>query len=126
MFNLNQLKQLLCLNKINSFECLKQKVNAIIVTKENYIIFGTNNINNKIELCPRLNSKSGEDYHFCKEICNQNSHAEVDAINNALKENININESTLYLIGHTYCCNNCLENLKKYNINNIIIYPNFE
>lgn len=125
MFSLDVLNNLLNLNKVDSYVCLKQRVNAIIVTKDNYIIFGTNNINNKIDICPRANSKSGEDYHFCKDICNQNAHAEVDAINNALKNNIDINDSTLYLIGHTYCCNNCLENLNKYNIKNIIIHPNF-
>lgn len=125
MFSLDVLNNLLNLNKVDSYVCLKQRVNAIIVTKDNYIIFGTNNINNKIDICPRANSKSGEDYHFCKDICNQNAHAEVDAINNALKNNIDINDATLYLIGHTYCCNNCLDNLNKYNIKNIIIYPNF-
>lgn len=126
MFNLNTIEELLKLNKVNSFVCLKQRVNAVIVSKDNQIVFGTNNINNKVDCCPRANSKSGEDYHFCKDVCNQNAHAEVDAINNALKNNIDINEATLYLIGHTYCCNNCLENLKKYNITNIIIYPEFK
>lgn len=109
--------------KLNGFTCLKQPVYAIIINEQNEILIGSNNINNKIDICPRVlnNSKTGEDYHLCKEICNQNNHAEVDAINRGKDFEYDFKNSTLYLIGHTYCCDNCLKHIKEVGINKIII-----
>lgn len=103
--------------------CLKQSVVAMIVTKENVEIFGTNNIQNKIDVCPRIeqNLKTGEGYHLCKDICNQNSHAEVTAINNAKLKNINLLGSSLFLIGHTYCCDNCLSVMKENGVSKVYV-----
>lgn len=104
--------------------CIKQTVMAAITTKNNEIIFGFNGINNKDVLeCPRVleNMKTGEGYHLCKEVCNQASHAEVEAINNANINKIDIKDSSLYLIGHTYCCDNCLDKISKAGIKELFI-----
>lgn len=126
MLSKNELYKIIYDSKLIGFSCLKQSVYAIIINEKKEIIVGSNNINYKVSECPRVtnNSKSGEDYHFCKEICNQNNHAEVDAIKKGIESNYDFTNSTLYLIGHTYCCENCLKEINKVNINNIVIVEN--
>lgn len=126
MLNKDELYRIIYDSKLNGFSCLKQSVYAIIINEKKEIIVGSNNINNKVLECPRVtnNSKTGEDYHFCKEICNQNNHAEVDAIKKGIESNYNFNDAILYLVGHTYCCENCLKEIDKVNIKNIVIIGN--
>jgi deoxycytidylate deaminase len=50
---------------------------------------------------------------MCKQICNQNEHAEVMAIRDAKLRNINTVDAKLYLTGHTYFCDNCINAMKK-------------
>jgi deoxycytidylate deaminase len=102
------------IKQIDLNPCVKQTVGALIHTKNNEEIFGMNGIKKKkIIECPRViqNMKTGEGYHLCKEICHQVSHAEVEAIKRSKQKNINIEDSTLYLIGHTYCCDDCLKQM---------------
>ena len=50
-------------------------------------VFGSNKMmNTEITECPRelQGYVSGAGYHLCKEICNQDFHAEVDAISYAI------------------------------------------
>jgi len=100
--------------------CAKQEVTAIIVNKNGKHYIGSNWCKNPQKVCPRdiLKYKSGEGYELCKKICKQNSHAEIDACKIAKKE---AKGSTLYLIGHTYCCDNCQKIMKQYGIDKIII-----
>lgn len=89
--------------------CVKQEVYAMIEI-DGKEIFGTNQIlNDEITECPRDKQGyvSGAGYHLCKEICNQESHAEINAIKNAEQLGIDINGAKLTLVGHTYCCDNC-------------------
>lgn len=93
--------------------CLKQTVKALIVSKDNQMVLGSNAINNDVTSCPRVekNCKTGEGYDLCKSACNQNEHAEVTAIQNAEKAGIDIRGAKLYLSGHTLMCNKkCKEN----------------
>lgn len=101
-------------NKMNGFVCTKQSVNVIIINKDNNYVLGSNNINNYVEICPRVkeNYPTGQGYHLCKEICNQNNHAEQDAIAKAKELGIDIEGADLYLIGHTYFCDACTEAMK--------------
>lgn len=95
--------------------CLKQTVKAIIVTQDGQRILGSNAINNDVDICPRVveNMPTGEGYHLCKDVCNQNEHAEVTAIQNAKKQGMDIQGATLMLTGHTYCCDNCISSMKE-------------
>lgn len=97
------------------FSCLKQPVYAMIKTKSGKEYFGSNTTNNKVDVCPRvtLNCKSGEGYEHCKSTCDQNAHAEVMAIKAAMKHESNLQGAKLFLVGHTYCCDNCLLEMKK-------------
>jgi deoxycytidylate deaminase len=90
----------------------------MIVSIDGTIVFGSNKMMNNVPSCPREEAKfvSGEGYHMCKDICGQVAHAEVDAINTALENNVNIIWSTLTLVGHTYCCDNCTAIMKKHGV----------
>lgn len=97
--------------------CKKQTTIAVIVNNGRYWT-GSNWVNDEQAVCPREGMKSGEGYHLCKEICNQPSHAEVDA---CLQAGENARGGTLYLIGHTYCCDNCLRVMKEHGIKDYVI-----
>jgi deoxycytidylate deaminase len=111
-------------NSKGFYSCVKQPVQAMIVTSDKTTkIYGMNKIINPITTCPRVEQdmKTGEGYHLCHEVCNQQAHAEVDAIMNAKKQNIDIHGSTLYLAGHTYCCDNCLEQMYKSGVKKVFV-----
>jgi len=105
--------------KLNDFQvsnpCIKQTVKALIVTTDGQEIFGSNAINNEVNECPRVvqGCPTGTGYELCKTVCNQNEHAEVTALQNAKKANVDVTGATLYLTGHTYFCDNCLNNMRK-------------
>jgi deoxycytidylate deaminase len=104
------MKQLLDLWTVNN-PCLKQTVKAV-VAMEDGLYFGDNGIQaTNVTVCPRTNFKSGERYDLCDIVCKQNSHAEVAAIKAALNYYESLEGGILYMIGHSYICNNCLDHL---------------
>lgn len=102
--------------------CAKQTVKALIITPSGEKFEGTNACENPQEECPRdvQGYATGEGYHLCKEVCNQQSHAEVAAIKNAGSK---AKGSKLYLTGHSYACSNCKAAAKKAGIIEIVIHP---
>lgn len=102
--------------------CAKQATGAVIV-KEGKIIGSGSNAGVKIEICPRVEkgSKTGEDYHLCKEVCQQESHSEVASINDAIKNNHDISGADLYLYGHWWCCQSCWDAINAAGINNVYL-----
>jgi len=106
--------------------CLKQSVHAMIVTKDGAVFHGENWITAEIDECPRvaLNYKSGQGYAYCRLFCGQKQHAEIDAINNAKKHEAELTGGKLFLFGHTYCCDKCLEALKEVGITDVSIMEN--
>lgn len=107
----------------NLIPCIKQPVFAMIETVNGDQFFGTNSMV-KIESgqCPRdlQGFKSGQGYHLCQEVCQQKFHAETAAINEAKKVNANLRDSIVYLVGHTYCCDNCTKEMKKAGVKKVI------
>ena len=105
------------------YTCTKQSVQAMIVPLKGDIIYGMNKTLNYVTICPRVeqNMKTGEGYHLCKDICEQGSHAEIDAITNAIENNIELSGSSLYLTGHTYCCDSCLSYMSDNGIKEVYI-----
>lgn len=95
--------------------CVKQTVKALIVSVSGQSALGSNAINNVVNDCPRVEKgcKTGEGYELCKSVCNQNEHAEVTAIQNAKKMNIDLKGAKLYLTGHTYFCDNCTNAMRE-------------
>lgn len=94
-------------------QCKKQTVVAVIMKDNQLISTGTNEIHADVDNCPRIGMKAGEGYELCKNICKQKYHAEEEACINAGEK---AKGATLHLIGHTYCCDNCLNVMKKHGI----------
>lgn len=97
-------------------KCAKQEVLAVIVNGDK-VFKGTNNCLNPQVACPRKDMISGMGYELCKDICQQTNHAEVNACINAGKI---AKGATLYLFGHTYCCDNCKKIMDEYGIKEVI------
>lgn len=99
--------------------CKKQTVKAIIESRCGKRVIGSNSIKNKIDICPReaAGFKTGEGYHLCKQVCNQNEHAEVDAMNKAEKLGVDLNGAKITITGHTYFCDNCISKMSNRGIN---------
>ena len=74
-------------------------------------------------LCPRVenNCPTGEGYHYCKDICQQEGHGEVSTINNVLKNNKDPQGADLYLYGHWWCCEPCWNYMIKHGIKNVYL-----
>ena len=103
---------------IDKRKCVKQTVIALLIAVDGEHFVGSNWCITPQNKCPRENSKSGEDYEFCRSVCNQSSHAEVDACHKAGKK---AKGATLYLIGHTYCCDNCKKVMREHGVKTINI-----
>ena len=82
--------------------CAKVTTIATVITPAGEEIMGCNACMTPQEICPR---EPGEDYAKCRAICGQVGHAEVVACSLAGSK---AKGATLYLQGHTYCCDNCL------------------
>jgi len=99
-------------------QCAKQTTVAIIMKNKKVIAIGTNWINIIQKECPRKNMPSGKGYELCKTICKQPYHAEVDACVQAGKR---AEGGTLYLIGHTYSCENCKQVMRAHGIAELVL-----
>jgi len=97
--------------------CAKLTTVAIIENKGEYWV-STNYCNNPQKTCPRKDLPTGVGYEMCKDICQQSAHAEVNVCRIA---GDNAKGGILYLIGHTYCCDNCKKVMKEYGIEKIVI-----
>jgi deoxycytidylate deaminase len=102
----------------NIGKCAKQEVIAILETHGMYFV-GTNVCGNVQKECPRKDMPTGWGYEKCHDICQQPFHAEVVALIQAGRQLAK--DGTLYLIGHTYCCDDCKKQLEEYGVTNIII-----
>jgi deoxycytidylate deaminase len=97
--------------------CAKQEVIAVIVNGENYW-YGSNWCAVPQQTCPRGDLPSGVGYDRCINICKQSGHAEMDAL---AKAGNNAKGATVYIIGHTYCCDDCKKALMDAGVKDIIV-----
>ncbi len=102
--------------------CVKQATGAVVV-KDGKIIGRGCNAGKRVEICPRVErgSKTGEDYHFCKELCLQEGHGEVTSIKDAKQKGHDTTDADLYLYGHWWCCKNCWDTMIAAGINNVYL-----
>ena len=98
-------------------KCAKQTTVAVIMNNGEFWV-GSNWCVNPQKVCPRGDLPTGEGYEMCKDICGQSHHAEVDACMNA---GDGARGGTLYLIGHTYCCDDCKRVMDSYGIEKVVI-----
>ena len=94
--------------------CAKQTVTAHIITAGDpaCVVQGWNYCKTPRMSCPRGKMKTGEGYEMCREICQQENHAEVDAILNARTFGIDIVGGIMVIHGHTYCCDDCISTMR--------------
>lgn len=102
---------------LNKKRCAKQTVIAILENNGEFWM-GTNSCKDAQVECPRKESAPGVDYDKCLDICHQEGHAEAMAIKAAGKK---ANGSTLYLLGHSFLCDNCRKLVNDSKIKNVII-----
>ena len=98
--------------------CAKQVVTAIIVALDGRWYKGENDCAKPQTICPRNDLPTGVGYHLCREVCKQDSHAEVAALQ---KAGTAANGATLYLSGHYYACNECKQSCDDAGIVNIVL-----
>ncbi len=97
--------------------CLKRPVYVLIVTTNSKRFYGMNHINvDHLSECPRQNFPTGEGYELCENVCRQFAHAEVNAVADALAVGADLREAKVYLTGHDYCCESCLNHMWGYGI----------
>lgn len=101
--------------------CLKRPVAAVIVSGDEVLGLGANlRDGTQMQLCcPREfeGCKSGEGYEFCAEVCGQVAHAEIAAMSD-LKFPMPA-EAEMFVWGHCYCCDQCVEAAMKIGIKSI-------
>ena len=81
--------------------CAKTTVTCTIVAADGSHFVGTNSCANPQEKCPR---SAGEDYTKCRTVCDQQGHAEVQALKIAGEKAVGAHA---YIEGHTYACMDC-------------------
>ena len=98
---------------------------AVIVKNEKIIGVGANK-GIWQPLCPRVenNCPTGEGYHYCKDICQQDGHAEVSSVNNTLENNEDPQDADIYLFGHWWCCEPCWNKMIKHGVKNVYLLKN--
>jgi len=88
--------------------CVKQTTMAVLIDVRGKAYFGFNECASPQSSCPRGHSPTGVGYDLCKEVCKQESHAEIAAVRAA---GPSAHGGVLYLYGHTYVCQNCLRTM---------------
>ena len=94
------------------YPCLKQQVYACLETASGERFYGANwMLNNTVTVCPRVTEgcATGTGYELCETVCGQGPdyHAERQAISACLEADADTTGGTVYLTGHTYCCDTC-------------------
>jgi tRNA(Arg) A34 adenosine deaminase TadA len=98
--------------------CAKQVVKATVIAASGVRYVGTNHCMTPQATCARAGMPSGVGYDLCKSVCNQDAHAEVNAIRVAGSE---AKGATLYLEGHTYACAPCMDAAEAAGVAKVII-----
>lgn len=104
--------------------CARRVVRAVIVTPNGSFACGNNDCVNPQSACPRAHLPGGEGYDICRGICLQKAHAEINAINNAIEKGLDISGSVMIISGHYHSCENCLREMTRYKINDIVFLTN--
>lgn len=106
-------------NHVVENPCVKLTTIAVIINKDKFWI-GDNSCDLPQKECPRGSLPTGVGYELCKTICKQPHHAEVSA---CLKAGVEAEGGNLFLSGHYYCCDPCLDTMKKHEIKNSCLIP---
>ncbi len=91
--------------------CIGRKVSSVIVKDGKVLGIGSNSNSDclKKKICNRVVKGRNEDYSAC--LC---THAEINAINDALLNKNNLPNSKIYIYGHHTICEHCKKILEQY------------
>lgn len=105
--------------------CRKQPTGAVLV-RDGKIIMTATNAGLTVDVCPRVlkGSKTGTDYHFCKEVCKQEGHSELSVVRKAREKGIETKGADVYLWGHWWCCQPCWEEMINGDIRDVYVEEN--
>lgn len=106
--------------------CLRNKVGAVIVQDKDIISTGYNGAPQyqpnclEIGFCYRNqnNIKSGTQLESCRAV---GSHAEANAVSLAARNGHATNNSTIYIYGHNFICNQCKAIIANANITRVVL-----
>jgi deoxycytidylate deaminase len=90
----------------DSGPCAKMVVTATVVALNGKRYRATNYCRKPQLSCARAGMPSGVGYELCKSVCDQPEHAEVNAVLGAGPDAAG---ATVYLVGHTYACQACVD-----------------
>ena len=94
-----------CRSRLGYGPCAKKEVGCVIVAPDGQRFAGANLCFNPQDVCPR---EPGEGYEKCRSICQQDGHAEMDALRRAGSA---AKGATAWVYGHTHACRDCQEAL---------------
>ena len=99
---------------------------AVVVKDGKIIGRGANSGNCFRPICPRVaeHCKTGEGYHLCRDLCEQDGHSEITATDDAMKNTADASGADLYLYGHWWCCKPCWDRMIACGIRNIYLLEN--
>ena len=100
--------------------CAKQLVTATVVALDGRRFVGTNACAKPQVVCPRAGMPTGEGYELCTSVCEQQGHAEVQALRAAGPAAVG---ATMYLHGHTYACDHCVAVCRAAGVVGLVIGP---
>lgn len=92
--------------------CAKKRVTAVLTISNGSQYHGSNDCLSPQEKCPRLPS---EGYKKCESVCQQPSHAEIDAINQCLADGYFPHNGHM-IVNHHRVCDNCQDVMTAYEI----------
>jgi deoxycytidylate deaminase len=102
--------------------CAKRRVICTITyggSPEEFVR-GENDCANPQAVCPRL---PGEGYEKCRSICHQAGHAEIQAVESAREQRIDLTGATAIVTGHYWICEPCGAALREAGVGQVIIVP---
>ncbi len=102
--------------------CGSRQIGAVIVNKKTIIARGHNGRDRVPSSCPRViqNLPSGIGYNLCQE-CVEENHAEADALRNARLMEVDTENGEMYIFGHWWGCEPCLEKVRNAGITKIYL-----
>ena len=100
--------------------CAKQLVTATVVALDGRRFVGANACAKPQVVCPRAGMPTGEGYELCTSVCEQQGHAEVQALRAAGPAAVG---ATMYLHGHTYACDHCVAACRAAGVVGLVIGP---
>lgn len=98
--------------------CVKQVVTATLVTPTGERFVDTNYCLNAQDVCPRAGMPTGVGYELCRSVCRQPGHAEINVLARAGKH---AEGATLYVEGHAYACEECVQVAEFLGVANVVI-----